>query len=96
VKAFIMSANEFLTVKELSEYLNVKGKTIYSWVGKKVIPCYQLEGVLRFKKPEIDQWLLERRSKVNNLVLSKTKELQKDFYNSGSGVCGVVKNPSRL
>ena len=79
MKAFLMSITEFLTVKELSAYLNVKGKTIYSWVGKKVIPCYQLEGVLRFKKPEIDQWLLERRSKVNNLVISKIKELYEIF-----------------
>jgi excisionase family DNA binding protein len=47
----------FYTVKELSEYLNVKGKTIYSWVSKSVIPFYRIQGVLRFKKVEIDLWL---------------------------------------
>jgi excisionase family DNA binding protein len=47
----------FLTVKELSTYLNVKGKTIYSWVSKKVIPFYRMQGALRFKKVEIDLWL---------------------------------------
>jgi len=47
----------FLTVKELSTYLNVKGKTIYSWVSKKVIPFYRMQGALRFKKGEIDLWL---------------------------------------
>ena len=47
----------FLTVKELSTYLNVKGKTIYSWVSKSVIPFYRIQGVLRFKKNEIDIWL---------------------------------------
>ena len=49
--------NTFFTVKELSKYLNVKGKTIYSWVSKKVIPFYRMQGALRFKKVEIDLWL---------------------------------------
>lgn len=62
-----MSTKEFLTVKELSEYLNIKGKTIYSWVSKKVIPCYQLQGVLRFKRQEIDRWVSEKRSDATDM-----------------------------
>jgi excisionase family DNA binding protein len=58
----------FFTVKELSEYLNVKGKTIYSWVSKGVIPFYRIQGVLRFKKSEIDLWLRTRCKSVEGAL----------------------------
>jgi len=56
-----MASTEFLTVKELSAYIRVKPGTLYLWVKKKIIPHYQLEGVIRFKKIEIDQWLIQHR-----------------------------------
>jgi excisionase family DNA binding protein len=52
-----MGESKFFTINELSKYISVKPKTLYSWVSKKVIPFYRLQGVLRFKKCEIDQWL---------------------------------------
>jgi len=52
--------NKFFTVNELSNYLNVKGKTIYSWASKSVIPFYRMQGVLRFEKGEIDLWLKKK------------------------------------
>ncbi len=57
----------FLTVKELSKYLNIKGKTIYSWVSKTVIPFYRMQGVLRFKKGEIDIWLKSKCKSIEGL-----------------------------
>ena len=50
-------SKQFFTVKELSEYMNVKPKTIYSWVAKNVLPFYQFEVAIRFKKSEIDTWI---------------------------------------
>ena len=47
----------FLTVKELSKYLNIKRKTIYSWVSKAVIPFYRMQGVLRFEKARLTSGL---------------------------------------
>lgn len=66
-----MAATIFFTVKELSAYINVKAKTIYSWAARDVIPFYQLQGVLRFKKEEIDLWLAERRSKTRDMVIDR-------------------------
>ena len=51
---------EFFTVKQLSEYINVKPKTLYAWVSRNVIPFYRMQGVLRFKKGEIDIWLRKK------------------------------------
>ena len=55
-----MKDPKFFSITELSEYLSVKPKTLYSWVSKSVIPFYRLQGVIRFKKDEIDRWLKDR------------------------------------
>jgi len=50
---------KFFTVGELSKYINVKPKTLYFWVAKKSIPFYRIEGCIRFRKSEIEDWLLK-------------------------------------
>jgi len=49
----------FYNVKGLSEYINVKPKTVYSWVTQGILPFYRIGGCIRFKKAEIDEWLLK-------------------------------------
>jgi excisionase family DNA binding protein len=56
-----MDTLELFTVKELSEYINIKPKTLYQWVGQQILPFYRIQGVIRFKKSEIDQWLTAQR-----------------------------------
>jgi excisionase family DNA binding protein len=48
-------------LKELSEYLNVPDTWVYRQTCDHNIPYYKLGGYLRFKKPEIDKWLEEKR-----------------------------------
>ncbi len=48
---------QLATVKELSEFLKVKEKTIYQWAEYRQIPCYKLNGCLRFDTQEIMQWM---------------------------------------
>ncbi len=55
-----MKDSKFFSIKELSEYISVKPKTLYSWVSKSAIPFYRLQGVIRFKKVEIDGWLKDK------------------------------------
>lgn len=71
-----MGKKEFFTVKELSNHINVKPKTIYSWVSKRILPCYQFEGLLRFEKTEIDQWLNQKKQPFNNLEAHHSKLLE--------------------
>lgn len=52
-----MDTLELFTIKELSAYINVKPKTLYQWVRQRIVPCYRVCGILRFKKSEIDSWL---------------------------------------
>lgn len=52
-----------LTVSELSDYLHIKVKTIYSKVEAGDIPHYQIGHLIRFRLNEIDVWLESCRNK---------------------------------
>ena len=49
----------FHTVKDLATQLQVKQKTVYSWVSHGKIPSVKINGVLRFDAIEIEHWLQE-------------------------------------
>lgn len=48
---------QIVTVKELSQILKVKEKTLYQWAESRKIPCLKLNGVLRFDLNEIKVWM---------------------------------------
>ncbi len=50
---------EFLSIKEVAEYLNVKTSTLYTWIDD--IPHYRVGRLVRFKKRDIDAWMDARR-----------------------------------
>ncbi len=49
------------TIKDISKYLNVKERTIYSWINKGTIPHIKLTNkVIRFNLNTINEWLENR------------------------------------
>ena len=52
-----------LTVSELSDYLHIKVKTIYSKVEAGEIPHYRIGHLIRFRLNEINVWLESCRNK---------------------------------
>jgi excisionase family DNA binding protein len=52
---------KLLNMRQLSELLNVKPKTIYDWVHRNCIPYHKLQGLLRFKEKEILRWLESKK-----------------------------------
>lgn len=56
-------------IEDLSDYLNVKIKTIYSMVPN--LPHYRIGKLIRFKKNEIDSWLESKKAKVHQTVQIK-------------------------
>jgi excisionase family DNA binding protein len=48
---------QIITIKELSELLKVKEKTLYQWAESKQIPCFKLNGALRFDIKDIQEWI---------------------------------------
>ncbi|GMT42707.1 MAG: hypothetical protein IEMM0002_1118 [bacterium] len=47
----------WLTIKEVCRIYKIKKSTLYVWANTGKIPCYKVNGLLRFKKEEIDEWL---------------------------------------
>jgi excisionase family DNA binding protein len=52
---------KLIDIQALSALLSVKPKTIYDWVNRRCIPCYKLNGLLRFDEDEISQWLRSKK-----------------------------------
>jgi excisionase family DNA binding protein len=48
---------QIITVKELSELLKVKNKTLYQWAELGQIPHIKINGSLRFDIEDIKQWI---------------------------------------
>ena len=46
-----------LTVKDLSQQLQIKPATLYAWAAQQKIPCLKIHGVIRFESERIREWL---------------------------------------
>ncbi|MBU0549557.1 MAG: helix-turn-helix domain-containing protein [Candidatus Omnitrophica bacterium] len=52
-----MFTKSLMDIDELSTYLKVTRRTIYSWLKGGKVPAIKLVGQWRFKKDKIDEWL---------------------------------------
>ena len=50
---------QLMTIEELADYLRVKKRTIYEWLKKDKIPAIKTVGQWRFKREDVDAWLLK-------------------------------------
>jgi len=66
--------DSLITVKEVSDYLKLKGQTVYLLARQKKIPSVKVGGSLRFKKSQIDAWLLAKPKK-NSAKAGRSKVL---------------------
>jgi excisionase family DNA binding protein len=55
-----VAAPVYLNVKQVAELLQVKPRTVYSWVYKRVIPYERKGGSLRFRLDIIEHWDVQR------------------------------------
>ena len=46
-----------LTIKQVSECLNIKPSTLYLWAAQGKIPCQKIHGLIRFDPDAIADWL---------------------------------------
>src|SRR4030095_2884360 len=46
-----------LTIKEISQKLQIKPSTLYAWVAQRKIPCRRIHGLVRFDPDDIDRWV---------------------------------------
>jgi len=70
----------FVTVKELSEFLKVKQSTLYSWVHSGTVPYYKLNGLLRFDMDDVMEWVKSSKASPPkaDIPVKKTSNLDID------------------
>ena len=60
-------------VKEISEMLSVKTKTLYQWAELGQIPFIKMNGCLRFDLSDIMQWIKNCKNKSESSYNSLSK-----------------------
>lgn len=81
----------FLTINEISEYLNLKRSTVYSMVEAGELPHYRIGRLIRFKRDEVDRWMDEHRKECVD-VKREVKRILEGTNQSKMDINSVVKN----
>ena len=50
-------AEQWVSVEQIAQHLNVKTFTIYKWLERKDMPAHKVGRLWRFKMSEIDTWV---------------------------------------
>jgi excisionase family DNA binding protein len=69
---------KLVSIKELSQFLNVKESTLYAWVHNGTIPSYKLNGLLRFELEEIIEWVKNSKLIPCNATIFPKKSNRSD------------------
>ena len=48
---------KLITIKEVSEMISVKPSTLYQWAELGQVPCFKINGSLRFDIEDIMKWI---------------------------------------
>jgi len=61
---------KLLTPENLCELLGIRPSTLYAWTSRNLIPYLKVNGLLRFREREIEEWLKskERRDNISHAV----------------------------
>ncbi|XVG96386.1 helix-turn-helix domain-containing protein [Eubacteriales bacterium KG125] len=51
------SIENWVTVKDVQNYLGVGRETILQWISKRDMPAYKVGRLWKFKLSEIDEWI---------------------------------------
>ncbi len=56
----------FIGPHELSQFLDMKPDTIYSWIWQRKIPYFKIGSRVKFDLREIEEWLKEKKREEMN------------------------------
>lgn len=62
--------DRWLSVDEIAVYLGIKRDTVYKWIDRKSMPAHKLGRLWKFRKSEIDDWVLANDACREELIAS--------------------------
>ena len=51
------NTEQWVSVEQVAQHLNVKPDTVYKWLERKDMPAHKVGRLWRFRISEIDQWV---------------------------------------
>jgi excisionase family DNA binding protein len=55
---------DVITIRELAGYLKMAEKTLYRLAAEGSVPGFKVGGAWRFRKSEIDKWIINQEKNV--------------------------------
>lgn len=68
---------EILTVDEAAEFIGLAKQTLYSFTSRREIPHFKRGKGVRFRRTELERWMLENRRKTSNEIKAELKSSNK-------------------
>ena len=59
-------SDRWLSVEEVAQYLGINKGTLYKWVTRKDIPAHKIGRLWKFKKDEVDDWVVSGKTSSRN------------------------------
>ena len=63
-----------LRVRDAAELLNVSEKTIYRWIGQKLLPVHRVNEQYRFNRAELLEWASAQRMPISPKMLEEPED----------------------
>ena len=82
--------SDYLTIDQLSQYLNVKKSTLYFQVESGELPHYRIGRLIRFKQGDVDAWM-EKHRREGIEIDKKAKEILKIATRPNMDIDSIVK-----
>ena len=64
-----------LTIRDVSQLLNISERTIYRWIKEKTIPAYKIHDQYRFNKAELMEWAAANKISVSPEIFHEPESL---------------------
>jgi excisionase family DNA binding protein len=68
---------EILTIDEAAEFIGLAKQTLYSFTSQRTIPHFKRGKGVRFRRTDLEIWMLENRRKTRNEIKSEIKSYKK-------------------
>jgi excisionase family DNA binding protein len=69
-----MAGSRWLSTDEIADYLGVKRDTIYKWIERHNMPAHKVGRLWKFRKHEIDDWIVAGDKQLDYAPDGPTKE----------------------
>jgi excisionase family DNA binding protein len=78
-------SDRWLSVDEIASYLGVKRDTVYKWIDRQNMPAHKVGRLWKFRRDEIDEWVLSKSARSGRLPRHSKSHLRHDKTNVHGG-----------